>query len=128
MNSIWKAPAEIQTGGNLHDTSVYAIEVHEIRNGKLVKERGFRVGGVFISATMEKGKVTEMMSEGTFPPKRMHQALRKYYGRYETKTVPELGGLGLFTRKDIKAGDLIGIYAGKVTDTGGNMLWRLANN
>jgi len=104
----------------LYDSSVAAMEVHEQRGGKLVKIRGYRIGGVFISSTMNSEKVTEMIGDGgSYPPRQMHRALEKYYGRYFTKDTPELGGMGLFTRRDIKAGDLIGIYAGNVTDRGG---------
>jgi hypothetical protein len=54
-----------------------------------------------------------------YPEEALHSSLRKHYKRYYTKDGIEFGGSGLFTRRDIKAGDFIGIYAGKKTEIGG---------
>jgi hypothetical protein len=105
------------TKGRAYDEAVYSMEVHEMKDGKLTKIRGYMVGGEFIATS--KGRTTLHEQEGFYPQRQVHRALRRYYKRYTVREALELGGMGLFTNRDIKANDLIGIYAGKVTDKGG---------
>jgi hypothetical protein len=110
--------------------NVYAKEVHEQKGGQLVKIKGYQIGPQFIATQMQKNKVRDLLEQGQdyYPPKQMHLALTKYYGRYYKSETPELGGYGLFTRRDIKAGDFIGIYAGKKTRTGGEYVMEIGDS
>ena len=54
MNSTKKAPRGNPCGDDVHDTSVMAMEVHEEKEGKLIKIKGYRIGGIFVPINMSR--------------------------------------------------------------------------
>jgi hypothetical protein len=127
MGKLGSTPHE--GGGKLHGKGIYAMEKHQVKYGKLMKIKGFVIEDEFIPAHMTKDEACNLMDscEYVYPPDRWHQSLREYYKRYYTQEVPELGCVGCFTRKEIKVGDLIGIYAGNKTDIQGEYVMAVAN-
>jgi len=76
---------------------------------------------------MSKEQAEDLMKETDhiYPPEDMRDALRNYYKKYDIKEVTEWGGEGRFTRKEIKAGDLVGIYAGRKVDKRGEYVMEI---
>ena len=117
--------SDIGKSSNAHE--ICYMEKHEPKNGKLTKIKGFSVASVFVPIFMTKEEARGWVRQSgeIFPPQQMWTALRKYYGRYYMREVLELGGMGLFTTCDIKAGDLIGIYAGMKTASKGEYVMEI---
>jgi hypothetical protein len=118
----------MRQGGTVHEKKIVEIERHEWQQqGKemtLRKRKGYMIGGRFIARDLRNEEVQAMTGEcddRIFPSAAFRAALIRHYRRLEVRWMEELGGYGCFLRQSaarISAGELIGIYAGKIEGHG----------
>ena len=103
---------------DLHGYEMESLKIigPEKRGSQYVYRMGKEILPQNMSVQEVRGMVTRARMEGkVYPPTAIRRYTHRAYQRLETRTVPEVNGMGCFLKKDRKAilpGELIGVYEG----------------